>query len=244
MRITVLLFLLASAALPCAGEELPPPFPGVKARGPQVEVTLREGKGHSPFHCFLIGLKDGSFSFQMLAGETRLERADDVLRIRFVESPPPNGNQPAEIDRRPPSLDDARRAKELNEKDMAGTLSAEEVDELYALREKAPVFLGDPGPIERRALAKKMAQREESKGRIERHIALNQKRLKKVDNEEEARDLLIMLEVAYFQKRPLPAKVKEQVKADIASIANDSVRRHVENFGDNLDIPRPFRKDK
>ena len=242
MRITLFLFLLASAALQCAGEELPPPFPNVKARGPQVEVTLREGKGHSPFHCFLTGLKDGSFSFQMLAGETRVERADDVQRIRFVE-PPPNGNQPGEIDRRLP-LDEARRAKELNEKDMAGTLSPEEVDELYALREKAPVFLGDPGPIERRAIAKKLAQREENKGRIERHISLYEKRLKKVDNEEEARDMLVMLEVAYFQKRPLPGKVKEQVKADIQSIANESVRRRVENFGDNLDFPRPFRKDK
>jgi hypothetical protein len=236
MRYASLLFLLA---LPCAAEEPPLAFPGVKPRGPQVEVMLRDGKGHSPFFCFLTGYKDGVVNLQMLAGESRQERMDEVVSIRFIEMPPA-----PEPERRPALSDDSRRLKELMEKDSAASLTPEEVDEVFALREKAPIFPGDPGPIERRALAKKIAQREENKGRLDRHIALNQKRLKKVDNEEDARDLLVMLEVAYFQKRPLPAKVREQLKEDIKSIANESVRRRVENFGDNLEFPRPFRKDK
>lgn len=241
MRHASLLLLLAIPALTRAAEDLPPPFPGVKPRGPQVEVLLRDGKGNSPFFCFLTGYKDGILNVQMLAGESRQERMDEVVSIRFIDMPPGN---PPEPERRPAPNEDSRRLKELMEKDSAATLTPEEVDEVFALREKVPVFPGDPGPIERRALAKKAAQREENKGRLDRHIAANQKRLKKVDNEEDARDLLIMLEVAYFQKRPLPGKVRDQVKADIQSIANESVRRRVENFGDNLDFPRPFRKDK
>lgn len=245
MRMWLFLGLLAMpAAVLHALDNLPPLFPGVKPRGPHVEVSLRDGQ--EPFYCFLTGYKNGQVSFQMLGGEVRQERSADVRSIRYLPSQAEGGPPPAGPERKPALSADSQRLRELGDKDQQGALTPSEIEELYKLREKTPVFQGEPGPMERRKLAKNLAQREENKGRIDRHIGLYQKRLKKVETEEEARDLLVMLEVAYFQKRPQsgPAKVKEQLKADIQNIANEGIRRRVENFADSFDFPRPFRKDK
>lgn len=249
MRTILLATLLVAGALLCAGEDPPPrEFRNVMPRGPQVEVSLRDGR--EPFYCFLTGYKDGTVNFQMLAGEVRQERAADVQSIRFMEGPPPDRVGPDRPEGRPdrpperrPGNEDTRRMKELAEKDAATGLSVEELDELYKLRDKAPVFPGDPGPIERRMLAKKFAQREEFKGRIERHISASQQRLKRADSEDEARDLMILLSMAYAQKGMLPGKIRDQLQRDAQLIPDAEIRKKVERFTDLPEFPGPRRKD-
>ncbi|HYG78620.1 MAG TPA: hypothetical protein VEK08_26710 [Planctomycetota bacterium] len=231
MRRAVLGVLLLAPVMTCAGEGPPPPhFPGVIGKGPHVEVMPRAGG--NPFSCYLLGFKDGIFTFQMLAGEARTVRAEDVQGLRFILYPPP---PPPQTPPQPPPQQQPRRRgvgepgikrlKDLIEKDHAQGLSATEVDELYRLRWDAPVFPGDMTTLRRIELARKMTLQESSKGRLDRFHKSLQERLRNAEDEEDARDCILVLMMIYLQKGHVPVQIKESVQRDVTAIQNEEVRK-------------------
>jgi len=222
----------------------------VQGRGPRVEVILRD---NSPrFFCYLTGFKNGCFSFQMLAGESRTERTEAVQGIRFITQKPALNDAPAEpLGAPPPGAgprngpwpggEAGRRLRELVEKDLTGNTVLSEIDEIYKLRNELPPFPPDTSPLRRLDVARRTAMNELTRGRLDRYIRANQERIKRVATEEEARDCLFILMMAYLQKGMAPLKIKEAAQRDVESIENDGVRRKVVDRLPEIPEPGMFR---
>ncbi|HYF52409.1 MAG TPA: hypothetical protein VEJ63_23585 [Planctomycetota bacterium] len=236
MRSAFLILSLSCVAAFCT--DSPPP------RGPLVDIVLRDG---SSYQCMLLQMHEGRMEVVMGDGERRSSELQDVRAIKFLPvpkapqnpRPEPPEKQPAP-DPRPPekAFDDPEepaepehprggltpeemiRLRQLNQKDRDGRISAAEAEELKKLRERGPI-LPKLGKVK---IADENARLEASKGRIENYINTLQSRLKNADTDDDVKDAMLALGMAYRQKSIPGNKIGEMLRADAETIIDPKVR--------------------
>ena len=253
VRRSILPFLMAflligiqPQSLRCFGNEVPQP-PVVAPNGPLIELHTQSGQ---PYTCYLLKYKENSVSIQMLSGETKSEKISDVTSIRFIPPPrPPEDKiekhdsdkiaiQP--FDDMPPepstepgltesknkvdgehgswTPEENRRFRDLSIKSQKGPLSPEEVDERRNLLEHAPEF--------RQKYHRTLDRLQEAhkKGEFDNFINKNRENLKKIQSEEEAKDVLLSLALAYRMKKIPRLDALDILRHDIMNIPNEKFR--------------------
>jgi len=174
----------------------------------------------------------------------RLMTAPAIQRDREALPPPPPDGEPSEHRRRPEGLDkrgpgrdllptpEFKRLRQLSENDRTGKLTEIEINELFSLRERLPLMPPFPtegagGKFGRVKFAEEQAENESAKNRMPRFFDLLRRKLVKAKDENEARDALLMLSMAYRQQKLGLQGSAEQLRKDMRTIENESTRERI-----------------
>jgi hypothetical protein len=223
-------------------------------RGPQVEITGKDGKTVA---CTLLSMAGGNIEVLLPDGKREAAQNSDVKSIRFVPAPSasaappmlttnqkpadppdkaPNDDRADPGERRSPNwtFDDGERLRRLNVLDREGKISAAEAEELNALRARAPL-----PPILKIRTAEENARQEALKGRLDNYISGLQQKLREARAERDVKDAIVSLSAAYRQKRYSLQKSTDQLKTDIEGIAAPKIReKSLDRFNELLEIGR------